>query len=363
MTAGDLKAGGSGSMLDAEACWRAVQDRDPAADGSFVYGVGSTKIYCRPTCPARRPARGQVRFFPDTAAASRAGFRPCLRCRPAEVAADAARAQQVCRYIEAHLEESLDLETLGGLVGLSGAHLQRLFRRAAGVSPRQYADACRLARFKTRLREGEGVTGALYDAGYGSSSRLYERAPAQLGMTPGVYRKGGDGARIRYALADTHLGRLLVAATERGICVVSLGEDAALEEALRQEYPRAALERDDAALAEWVAALVRHLNGELPHVELPLDVRATAFQWRVWSALQAIPYGSTRTYGELALACGLPGGARAVGRACATNPVSLIVPCHRAVRSDGGLGGYRWGIDRKRELLAMESAGESHSTE
>jgi AraC family transcriptional regulator of adaptative response/methylated-DNA-[protein]-cysteine methyltransferase len=263
--------------------------------------------------------------------------------------------RRVCRHIEANLETPLTLAALGAAASLSPAHLQRLFKRITGVSPRQYADACRLSLLKARLKERRTVTMALYEAGYGSSSRLYERAAGQLGMTPGTYRRGGRAVTIRYLVTDSPLGRLLLAATERGVCAVSLGDrDAELEAWLRREYPAATIARDDAELRAWVDELLAHLSGRQPHLDLPLDVRATAFQWRVWQALRAIPYGGTRTYGEIAAALGRPTAARAVARACATNPAAVVIPCHRAVREGGGLGGYRWGVGRKEALLEQE---------
>jgi AraC family transcriptional regulator of adaptative response/methylated-DNA-[protein]-cysteine methyltransferase len=266
--------------------------------------------------------------------------------------------RDVCRYIEANLEESLTLAALGRQAGLSPHHLQRTFKRLLGVTPRQYADACRLGRLKARLKDRRTVTTALYEAGYGSSSRLYERASSHLGMTPATYRRGGRAVHIRYALADCPLGRLLLAATERGLCALYLGDaDAPLESALAKEYPAARLERDDGRLAPWLGEVLEHLRGRRPSLDLPLDVQATAFQCRVWEELRRIPYGSTRTYREVAERLGRPTAARAVARACATNPVSVVIPCHRVVRGDGGLGGYRWGLGRKRQLLDREQAG------
>jgi AraC family transcriptional regulator of adaptative response/methylated-DNA-[protein]-cysteine methyltransferase len=261
----------------------------------------------------------------------------------------------VCRHIEANLAEPLTLEVLGEQAGLSPCHLQRVFKRLTGITPRQYADACRLGRLKERLREGPNVTTAMYEAGYGSSSRLYERAAAHLGMTPAAYRRGGRDMHIRWTLADCPLGRLLLAGTERGLSALYLGDDEArLEAALLREYPAAQIERDDDALRAWLAEVLEHLGGARPHLDLPLDVQATAFQRRVWQELCKIPYGSTSTYQEIARALGRPAAARAVARACATNPVSVVVPCHRVVRGDGGLGGYRWGLERKQQLLARE---------
>ncbi len=346
-------------MTDEER-WNAVLAADARQDGAFVYAVRSTGVYCRPSCPSRRPGRAMVRFFALPEAAERAGFRACRRCnpkdtRPHDRALDAVR--KACRHIEVESERVVTLAELGAAVGLSPHHLQRVFTRAIGISPRAYAEAQRLRRVKGLLKAGDDVTGALYEAGYGSSSRLYERSNGQLGMTPATYKRGGAGASIRYAIAASPLGRLLVAATDKGICMVSLGdEDAHLEHELRHDFPAAEIRRDAHGLDAVLRALLAHLAGQVPRLELPLDVRATAFQWRVWQALRAIPYGEQRTYGEIAALLGAPKAARAVGRACATNPVSLIVPCHRAVGSSGDLTGYRWGVARKKALLARERA-------
>jgi AraC family transcriptional regulator, regulatory protein of adaptative response / methylated-DNA-[protein]-cysteine methyltransferase len=262
---------------------------------------------------------------------------------------------RTCRYIETHLESALTLAALGAQVGVSPFHLQRIFKQIVGITPRQYADACRLGVLKSRLKERRTVTMAMLEAGYGSSSRLYERASSQLGMTPSTYRRGGPATNIRFTVADCPLGRLLLAGTERGICAVYLGDDDdKLGAELRAEFPAAEVERDDAGLGGWVKEIVNHLQGRQPHLDLPLDVRATAFQWRVWQELLAIPYGSTRSYSDIARALGQPKAVRAVARACATNPASLVIPCHRVVREDGSLGGYRWGLDRKQALLDQE---------
>lgn len=268
-----------------------------------------------------------------------------------------ALARAACAFIDKQEEERPTLAALADHLGVSPWHLQRVFTRVIGVSPRDYADARRSERFRSELKSGESVASATYGAGYGSASRVYERAVHHLGMTPASYAKGGAGARIAYALVDSPFGRLLVAATAQGICFLCLGDDdKKLESALRAEFPKAdALIRDDEALAEAVESVLAHLAGELPHFELPLDVRATAFQRRVWQELLAIPYGETRTYSEIAEALGAPNAQRAVGRACATNPVSVVIPCHRALRQDGGLGGYRWGLSRKRALLRREA--------
>lgn len=344
--------------VDEEGRWQAVLARDVRFNGAFVYAVRSTRIYCRPSCAARRPRRDQVVFFSLPQHAEQEGFRPCQRCHPREATSADPQAEvvkRVCRYIEADLEIPLTLAALSAQVGLSPHYLQRIFKRVMGITPRQYVDARRLSWLKARLRKGQGVTRALYEAGYGSSSRLYERAPGQLGMSPATYRRGGSGMHIGYAIADCPLGRLLVAATERGICAVSLGDShAALEAALLKEFPHAEVHRDQANLKQWVSALLRHLNGRQPNLNLPLDVQATAFQWRVWQELRAIPYGSTRSYNEIARAVGHPKAVRAVARACATNPVAMVIPCQRVVRQDGNLGGYRWGLERKHALLAQE---------
>lgn len=342
------------SLSDADR-WQAVLNRDARFDGAFVTAVQTTHIYCRPSCPARHPRRHHVMFYATPSEAERAGFRPCKRCSPNTQAFEAEVVERLCLFITAHADERLTLADLGAAVGLSPQHLQRVFKRALGISPRQYAEARRLERLKTQLKTGSSVTAALYDAGYSSSSRLYERAPDQMGMTPAVYRQGGQGMTIQYTVVDCSLGCLLVAATERGVCFVSLGDAPAdLETELRAEFPAADLRRDETHLNEWVQALLRHLEGQQPHLELPLDVRATAFQWRVWQALRDIPYGEARSYQQIAAAIGQPTAARAVGSACARNPVSLVIPCHRAVREDGGLGGYRWGLSRKAALLERE---------
>ncbi|MDQ2786981.1 MAG: bifunctional DNA-binding transcriptional regulator/O6-methylguanine-DNA methyltransferase Ada [Chloroflexota bacterium] len=346
---------------DEERQWQSVLARDVEADGAFVYAVRTTGIYCRPICPSRRPRREHVVFFTLPEAAERAGFRACRRCHPEQATLRDPQVdivRRVCHAIAANPEEPPTLAGLSAAVGLSPFHVQRMFKRVMGITPRQYATACRMDRLKGELRKGEAVTSALYGAGYGSPSRLYERAPAQLGMTPAVYRRGGAGMRIHYTVVPCPLGLLLVAATERGICAITLGGvDDALADGLSKEYPAATITRDASGLDTAVAAIIRHLHGQEPHLDLPLDMQATAFQWRVWEALQAIPYGSTRSYGEIARAIGQPTAARAVAQACATNRVALAIPCHRVVRENGDVGGYRWGVERKRTLLAQEQAG------
>jgi AraC family transcriptional regulator of adaptative response/methylated-DNA-[protein]-cysteine methyltransferase len=343
--------------MDEERCWQAVLAREADFDGAFVYAVRSTGIFCRPTCPSRRPNRAQVLFFGQPAAAEQAGFRACRRCRPGgseHAASQIELAERARVLIEQHPDETLTLDQLGAQIGASPTHIQRVFKRVIGISPRQYAESRRIARLKARLKEGDNVTTALYQAGYNSSSRLYEQAPERLGMTPATYGRGGAGAQIGYTIADSLLGRLLIAATERGVCFVSLADsDATLEAALAREYPAATITRADDRLGEWIGAVVRNLGGEHT-LDLPLDVQATAFQWRVWEALKAIPYGDTRSYGQVAAALGDRNAARAVARACATNPVALVIPCHRVVHEGGKMGGYRWGADRKRVLLEWE---------
>jgi len=350
------------ATMSEQQCWHAVATRSRAADGAFVYAVSTTGVYCRPSCASRRPLRENVQFFPLPEAAERAGYRPCLRCRPQQQPAIDPAPEQVrraCRLIDRALDDgesgAPSLAELGAALGVSGHQLQRLFKRQLGISPRDYADAQRLGRVKARLRDGEDIAGALYDAGYGSSSRLYERSDAQLGMTPATYRKHGKGAVIDFAIADSPLGRLLVGATARGICAVSLGgSDKALEDWLRQEYSAATIRHDEARLGAWIAAILAHLEGKAPDLGLPLDLQATGFQWRVWRELQKIPYGTTASYSAIASRIGQPAAVRAVANACAGNPAALVIPCHRVTRSDGALGGYRWGAERKAKLLATE---------
>ncbi len=339
--------------------WRIVLARDRRYDGAFVYAVRSTGIFCRPSCPSRRPRRSVVRFFPIPEAAQAAGFRACRRCRPTQVASPdpaVTLVRDICRTIEAHPDTAADLTRLGRQVGRSPHQLLRAFRRVLGVSPREYRDARRLARLKSSLKERR-VSPAIYEAGFGSSSRVYERAASALGMTPATYGRGGRGATIRFTIVPSPLGQLLVAATDRGICRISLGDGAnPLERDLRTEFPAATITPDAGKLVGWVGAIVRHLEGREPHLDLPLDIRATAFQQRVWAELKKIPYGAKRSYRDVARAIHQPSATRAVARACATNPVALAIPCHRVVREDGDLGGYRWGIERKRRLLEREAS-------
>ena len=337
----------------ATARWRAVHDRDRAADGSFVFAVKTTGVYCRPSCPARRPKLQNVAFFPTGEAARTAGFRACKRCRPDETPAIERAVAEARRILDDAAGEPVALTELAEAVGLSAAHLQREFKRRIGLSPKRYALAHRAERLKRELGSRRTVLDAGFEAGYGSASRLYDEAAAILGMTPGRFRDGGRGVRIAFAERKTALGYLLLAATERGLCAVRLGDSAAaVRSELAVEFPRATLIEDRPALEGQFAAVEALLAGETP--ALPLDIEATAFQARVWQALLRIPRGTTVSYGELARAIGQPQAVRAVAGACAANPVALVVPCHRVVGRDGALTGYRWGVERKRDLLARE---------
>lgn len=342
--------------VEPEAAWAAVAARDRSRDGRFVFAVETTGVYCRPSCPARRPKRENVRFFATPAEAEAAGFRACLRCRPAGAADPSEERARTARdYLEAHLDETVTLADLATHVGGSPHHLQRTFKRCFGVSPRQYVNARRLERFRRLVREEGSVTDAVYEAGFVDGRQLYSQAGARLGMTPGRFRDGGAGVTIRYATAASPVGRLLVAATDRGLCAVRLGDtDAEVMAALRSEFPRAVLEAAPGELGPWIDDALARIAGEEPARLPPLDVQATDFQRRVWEALVAIPRGAVRTYGEVAAAIGRPRAVRAVARACATNPVAVVVPCHRVVAASGGLGGYRWGRERKEKLLERE---------
>jgi AraC family transcriptional regulator of adaptative response/methylated-DNA-[protein]-cysteine methyltransferase len=338
--------------------WQRVLARDRQADGTFVFAVASTGIYCRPSCPSRRPTRSRVDFFDTPAAAEAEGYRACRRCRPSVAAADPwiDKIHRACVYLS-NVEGHPSLARLARRLGGSPFHLQRNFKRLVGVTPREFAEAARLKKVKGRLRRGFDVTNAVVDAGYGSSSRFYEKAASKLGMTPSQYKKGGAGMSIHYTIVASPLGRLLVAATDRGVCAVTMGAtDAELKRNLEQEYPAAAIEADKGPLAKWTGQILAHLAGRRPRLDLPVDVQATAFQWQVWNALAAVPSGETRSYSQIAEAIGRPRAARAVARACATNPVALVIPCHRIVPGAGGIGGYRWGSRRKKALLAREAA-------
>jgi AraC family transcriptional regulator, regulatory protein of adaptative response / methylated-DNA-[protein]-cysteine methyltransferase len=345
-------------LNDQETKWQAVLSKDSRFDGQFVFAVSSTRIYCRPSCPSRRPRRDRVSFFQLPEAAEQAGFRACRRCHPRRsrvMDPQVEMVRQVCRLIEDNQGEPITLAVLSEQIGVSSFHLQRTFKSIMGISPSQYAEASRISKFKKGVRSGESITNAIYDAGFGSSSRLYESASSQFGMTPATYGKGGRGVVINYAVAESPLGSLLVAATNKGVCSVKLGDSqSTLEVDLKNEFPAAEIHRDDKELRPAIAATVEHLEGKTPHINLPLDVRATAFQRQVWEQLRAIPYGKTLSYREVAKAIGHQKAVRAVARACATNPVALVIPCHRVIREDKSLGGYRWGLERKKRLLEDE---------
>jgi AraC family transcriptional regulator of adaptative response/methylated-DNA-[protein]-cysteine methyltransferase len=342
-----------------EGLWRAVAARDASADGLFVYGVASTKIFCRPSCPSRLPRRDGIEFFPTSAMAEAGGFRPCLRCRPLDpVAAPPAidRVRRACDAVSQRPDARWSNPMLARVSGASVPQLQRAFRRVLGVSPRDYVSACRHRRFLHVLRNGSRATDAVYEAGYGSSSRVYGGAIRLPGMTPATYGRGGAGAAISWTTTASPVGRILVAATTRGLCFVEVGRSkSALLAALRDEFPHADIAGAPsdtlAPLAKAAAAVAaaRHVPETLP-----LDIRGTAFQWRVWQALTRIPRGETRSYADVAAAIGQPKAVRAVARACATNPIALVVPCHRVVGSDGEVGGYRWGRNVKARLLEGE---------
>ncbi len=343
-----------------EVYWRAVVERDATFDGRFYFAVGTTGIYCRPSCPARLPRRENVSFFEDSAGAEAAGFRACRRCRPNDKPLAARRGDAVaaaCRAIEG-AETPPDLATLAAAAGMSPHHFHRVFKQVTGVTPKAYAAGVRAERARSALRDGATVTAAIYDAGYNASSRFYEEAGRRLGMEPRRYRDGGRGAAIRFAVGETTLGSILVAATDAGVCAIELGDDpAALVHRLQDRFPRAELSGGDAAFETLVARVVAHVEDPAGDLALPLDVRGTAFQQRVWQALRQTRPGERLSYAELAGRIGAPRSVRAVAGACASNEIALAIPCHRVVRSDGALSGYRWGVERKGELLRRERAG------
>jgi AraC family transcriptional regulator, regulatory protein of adaptative response / methylated-DNA-[protein]-cysteine methyltransferase len=349
-----------GSMPPESTMRRALAQRDAAQDGAFVYGVMTTGVYCRPSCPSRRPKPENVRFFRDPAAAESAGLRECKRCRPRDAGDRTARMiQSLAAYIEAHASEPLSLAQLARRAHLSPAHLQRRFKAALGVSPKMYHDAARLRRLKGGLKAGKSVLDAIADAGFESTSRVYNHAPRNLGMTPSVYRRGGAGETIAYAARATAMGPLLMAATERGVCFAQFGAStSALIAQLKSEFPNAvhapSSMTDSPELNAWMQALDAHLLGNAPRPDLPLDLRGTAFQIRVWRFLLQIPEGSVVSYSELATGIGAPKAVRAAASACAANRIAVLVPCHRVLRGNGALGGYRWGLERKRVLIDQE---------
>jgi AraC family transcriptional regulator of adaptative response/methylated-DNA-[protein]-cysteine methyltransferase len=348
--------------LSEDAMWAAVLARDPATEGRFLYGVVTTGVYCRPTCPSRRPLRANVRFFADATVAEAAGLRACKRCQPNAAPLAERQAQAVakaCRLI-AESEEPPTLDTLARAVGLSRFHFHRLFRAVTGITPKAYAEAHRAGRVISELDEGSSVTEAIYGAGFGSNGRFYATSTGRLGMRPSDYRKGGRGATIRFAVGETSLGAILVAATDKGICAIQFGDDPdRLVRALQDRFPNAELVGADADFEALVARVVGCVERPSDAADLPLDVCGTAFRERVWRALRDIPAGATATYGEIAAKVGRPKAVRAVAQACAANPVAVAIPCHRVVRSDGALSGYRWGVERKAALLARETQSSS----
>jgi AraC family transcriptional regulator, regulatory protein of adaptative response / methylated-DNA-[protein]-cysteine methyltransferase len=352
--------------LSNEEFWRALKTRDPKYHSRFVYGVNSTKIYCRPTCPSKKPStQEKVNYFPDSSSAERAGFEACKRCKPdefSEATSQVQTIQKLCGFIGENWNEKLTLERLSKESGFSPFHLQRTFKKVTGVTPREYVEAVRISKLKSSLKSGNSIRKSTYGAGYNTSGWLYFRPNEKLGMSPLKYKKGGEGLKINYVITDSPLGKLLVAATERGVCQISLADSVKkLLEHLRAEYPKARLETDsnvgnDADLSASVNKIIEYLTKgtDLENSNLPLDLQATAFQQRVWKELRAIPYGKVRSYSEVAKRIGLPRATRAVANACASNPVPLVVPCHRVVPKGGGVGNYGLGVDRKRVLLEKE---------
>jgi AraC family transcriptional regulator, regulatory protein of adaptative response / methylated-DNA-[protein]-cysteine methyltransferase len=343
------------AVESSEARWQAVLDHDRHADGQFVYAVKTTGVYCRPSCPSRRPRRESVEFFAGSPEAERAGYRSCLRCRPNQTDPQTAWLAQCCRILEESPDRNVSLGELARQAGVSVFHLQRTFRDRLGVSPREYQEALRIQRVKQGLTNGASITEAIYDAGFGSSSRFYEKATEHLGMSPFTFKRRGSGQAIRYTVFRSMLGASLIATTDLGVCSIAFGDSGKeLEQTLREQFSEALLMRDDDALGNHRAALESYLAGDRTSLGLPLNVRATAFQQRVWKLLASIPYGETRSYTDIAVAMGSPQAVRAVARACASNPVAIAVPCHRVLRKEGDLAGYRWGLERKQKLLENE---------
>jgi AraC family transcriptional regulator of adaptative response/methylated-DNA-[protein]-cysteine methyltransferase len=356
--------------MNESVAWESVLQRDPSADDRFLYGVTTTGIYCRPSCPSRRPNRDNVAFFSSVDAAERAGFRACQRCRPNRAKSSNRAVTRAREYIDTHIadlgEARITLDVLGEESGVSPYHLQRKFKELLGLTPAEYVRARKSELLKGELKRGETVSRATYGAGYGSSSRVYGDAAKTLGMTPATYRRGGAGAHIEYVTAKTLLGTLLVAATDRGVCAVTLGDDEkSLEAALEREYPAATRTRvaaPSSALGMWVAEIVEAVDGDRKRLDIPFDIQASAFQWKVWRELQKIPFGETRSYSEIADAIGSPKAVRAVANACANNRAAVVIPCHRVIRQSGSLGGYRWGLERKQQLLEKERANRGKRT-
>ncbi len=342
--------------MENELFWQAVQSNDSRFDGAFYVGVRTTGIYCKPSCRARLPKRENVAFYETTTIAERNGLRACLRCRPDEIDSidpQVKRVLTVCSVLDS--DESHSLNSIAAELGMSPFHLQKSFKSIVGVSPKKYSEAKRMEKFKNGLRDGSDVTAAMYDAGYGSSSRLYEKASESMGMTPSAYQKGGKGMKINYVVTECELGRMLVARTPRGVCSVRFGDsDNELETHLAAEFPNASITCDDSDLQSVVESIIKCLTGDNVKFTLPLDLQATSFQLRVWEALRAIPAGETRSYSDIAEVLGDKRKVRAVAQACARNRVAVVIPCHRVIASNGKLSGYRWGIERKQMLLDNE---------
>lgn len=336
--------------------WSMVLARDAKADGRFVYAVKSTGVFCRPTCPSRRPRRENVEFFNSPAQAQQAGYRACRRCTPLERNPQSQKVEAACRYIDENLDVTLSLTAISRHVAISPFHFQRMFKRMLGISPREYQQARRAGKFRQALLGDGSVTEAIYEAGFSSSSRAYESIPAQLGMTPSAFKRGGVGVEIRCTVISTELGKLLVATTPRGVCAVRFGEsEAALLRELKRDFGSAEIHRDDEGLAQVATQIKQLLNGPSAPLSIPLDLRGTAFQQMVWKELRRIPAGQTRSYTEIAKTIGRPRAVRAVANACGSNPVAIVVPCHRVVQKNGSLAGYRWGVKRKAALLEKEA--------
>lgn len=338
-----------------DARWHALQQRDSDSDGTFVFGVLSTGVYCRPSCPARRPLRKNVRFFNTPQDAEKAGLRACFRCKPLSPSmGKSALVRDLCRYMEAHTDRKITLETLSRRAGMSRFHLQRVFTAELGISPAKYLQACRFSQFKKALHE-HPVTTAWVEAGYSSSSRVYESARKRLGMAPSQYRNGAPREQLRFTRFETALGEMILVAGTAGVCSVQFADNSDAKETLLTEYPNASLRQDDAGLANWAAQVRNLVAGEKQSHHIPLDIRGTAFQQKVWQQLQKIPSGETRTYSQIARAVGRESAVRAVANACASNALAVVVPCHRVVHKNGSATGYRWGNERKRTLLETES--------
>ena len=337
----------------------AVVSRDKAFNGIFFYGVITTGIFCKPACSSRAAKSENLRFFPSIETAMMAGFRPCKRCRPVNDNPQVERLIKIARHIEEHAEDRLTLTSLADIAGLSSSRLQRVFKQAFGVSPKSYQDTIRMQRFKQSLKKGGSVTDSIFSSGYGSISRVYGEASRNIGMSPKAYRAGGAGELITYACRKTALGPMLMAATDKGVCFVQFGDaEASLIKKLKEEFPKAQLSaspaKDAPELDDWIAALDQHISKGAPRPDLPVDMRGTAFQIKVWQFLLNIREGDVLSYGEVAAHIDKPKAFRAVASACARNRIGILIPCHRVLRGDGSLGGYRWGLERKRMLLDIE---------